>query len=152
MSFEVIENMNPSPAKEVTPVDGLRIYARTAPARKGSTKPGTYYMTVQLGLGLARRLAFHKDQHNVQILLGTGRDAGKMQIALDQTAGQFYARKRKIGQYCVTIKGASMDGLFARAFPPLIIAHVETVKSEASGQVCCTFPVSPEMLRVEGDD
>ena len=84
----------------------------------------------------------------LQLSFGTDRDAGKIALSVDISAGQFEARRLKSGGYRLTINAASAEGLFALDFPAFTVAPVAVV-SRMGKPPMAVFAASPAMLAVE---
>lgn len=145
MSFEEITPH--VEAKHGIPADGIMITARRLMLRN---KSFTQYIKISIGSGLALRLSLKLEQHRVRLLFGTGPDAGKIKLSVDNEAGKFRAKRRKnAGNYIVTLSADTADGLFALDFPAHIIPHVEAIRPENGQPVHCIFKASAAMLAVD---
>lgn len=82
------------------------------------------------------------------MLFGTGEDAGKIMVAVDQALGKFTAKRSKKGHYALTINAASAEGLFALEFPAFTVAEVECFHPQGLPPHC-VFAASAEMLAAD---
>ncbi len=145
MAFDTIAYVGPVKSGITLPSDGVKVYARQLTSRKGSV---VRYINIQIGAGLAKKLAMHRDVHPMNIQLGRDNDAGKIALSLDMR-GWFVARKNKAGAYTVTVNAASAAGKFALQFEAFSRDHVETVKMQ-SGAAFCAFLATAGMLALDG--
>jgi hypothetical protein len=149
MPFEMIENLAPPKVNAVVPPDGLAVKACTM-SRKGGGS--TSYIRLALGARLSKRLGFHQPTHGVQLLFGTGKDAGKVCVSVNNAGAQFtVTRNKRNGYYVLTINRRTADGLFAENFPPFSITHLEVIGPDNGQPKHTVFPASPEMLKVEDE-
>lgn len=88
------------------------------------------------------------DDHRVRVLFGTGSDAGKLQISVDNSGGNFPTKRNKKGNYALTINAASADGLFALEFPVFTVEKCEAVRPENGQPPHFVFKASVPMLAV----
>lgn len=85
------------------------------------------------------------------MLFGTGSDAGKIMISVDNTAGNFAAKRSKSGCYSVTINELSAKDLFALDFPEFCEAKIDAIRPENGKPPQFVFKATKEMLAVEDD-
>lgn len=114
---------------------------RPAPARGSSSS--------RSGGGLARRLSLTQPEHKLRLLFGSGADAGKVMLSVDNELGKFHARRDKQGRYSLTINAASAEGLFALDFPLFAVPRVEALRPDNGKPPHCCFTASAAMLAVE---
>jgi hypothetical protein len=146
MAFDTIAYVGPVKSGVTLPTDGVKVYCRQLTSRKGTV---VRYINIQIGAGVAKKLAMHRDIHEMQVQLGRDNDAGKVALMLD-TTGNFVARKaKKAGSYTLTINELSATGRFALEFDAFTRDNVETVKMQ-SGAFFCAFLATKGMLAVEG--
>ena len=146
MAFDTIAYVGPVKSTVTLPHDGVKVQARHVIRKNGGK---VRYINIQIGAGLAKKLAMHRDIHEMQVQLGRDNDAGKVALMLD-TTGNFVARKaKKAGSYTLTINELSATGRFALEFDAFTRDNVETVKMQ-SGAFFCAFLATKGMLAVEG--
>ncbi len=144
MGWETIENVKPKYTKASVPVEGLRIGTRRA-------MRDTRFIEVKIGMGLARRARFASDRQQVRLMFGTGPDAGKVGVSVDQ-GGAFVAQKAKrFDYYTLTINRAAAEGRFALAFDPFTLDRVEAIRPENGQPPMFTFRASAQMLAAEAE-
>lgn len=107
------------------------------------------YIQLSIGANLAKAIALTQDAHQLRLLFGTGADAGKIMVSVDNTAGRFRAARGKAGHYTATINAATADGLFALEFPAFTVAGVEAVRPVNGKPPHFVFKASADMLSVE---
>jgi hypothetical protein len=145
MGFEIIENCKPASALSTIPPEGVRVSSRTLGRRKGGV---TRYIKIMCGAVLAKRLCLTGDKVRVAIAFGTDKDAGKIRLSVDVTAGQFIASRDKQGRYAISINEASASGLFALQFPPFDVASIP-VEHQTGTPPAAIFKASDAMLTIE---
>lgn len=150
MAFEAIENLS-KPSAGKCPEDGVRIIARKLgrPAKAGGGH--SFYISISIGPKLARAIALHAETHRVRMLFGTGPDAGKIMVSVDNAGGNFGAKRNKAGGYALTINGTSAKGLFACEFPEFSEAKIDAIRPENGQPKHFVFKASKEMLAVDDD-
>lgn len=143
MGWEAIENVKPVYSKSSVPADGVLVKTRRA-------MNDIRFIEVKVGGVLAKRARFHADEHKIRLLFGTGPDAGKIAVSLDQQNGTFLARKgRRNDVYTLTINRAAAEGLFSLEFEPFTVSNVEALRPENGQPPMFTFKASAQMLEVE---
>lgn len=146
MAFDTIAYVGPVKSTVTLPHDGVKVQSRHVIRKNGGK---VRYINIQIGAGLAKKLAMHRDIHEMQVQLGRDNDAGKVALMLDAT-GNFVARRaKKAGSYTLTINELSATGRFALEFDAFTRDNVETVKMQ-SGAYFCAFLATKGMLAVEG--
>ena len=145
MAFDTIAYVGPVKSGVTLPTDGVKVYCRQLTSRKGAV---VRYINIQIGAGVAKKLAMHRDTHPMNIQIGRDNDAGKIALSLDMQGG-FVARKNKAGAYTVTINAASAAGKFALQFDAFSRDNVEVLKMQ-SGAFFCAFLATASMLQVGG--
>lgn len=150
MPFELIDNLK-KPAAAKCPEDGVRVMARKL-GRPGKAGGGiARYIAITIGARLARSISLHAADHRVRMLFGTGSDAGKIMVSVDNTAGNFAAKRSKSGAYTVTINELPAKDLFALEFPEFCEAKIDAIRPENGKPPQFVFKASKEMLEVEDD-
>ena len=144
MAFDTIAYVGPAKSTVTLPDNGVKVYSRHITRKTGEK---VRFINIQIGTGLAKKLAMHRDTHGMQVQLGRDNDAGKIALMLDM-AGGFIARKSKSGTYTLTINALSAQGRFALAFDAFARDNVEVLKM-ASGAHFCAFLATAGMLAVE---
>lgn len=147
MAFEEIERVGPVTGLNAVPPDGLRVSARRLGGRGGGGE--VRYIKLDLGAQLARRLSLTQERHNLKLAFGTGEDAGKIMLSVDNADGRFVAARNKHGSYAATINAASADGLFSLSFPTFAVLDVSVSPSANGNPPRCVFKASTQMLDVE---
>lgn len=146
MAFDTIAYVGPVKSTVTLPHDGVKVQARHVIRKNGGK---VRYINIQIGPGLAKKLAMHRDTHGMQVQLGRDNDAGKVALQLD-TTGNFVARRaKKAGSYTLTINGLSATGRFALQFDAFTRDNVEVLKMQ-SGAYFCAFLATAGMLAVKG--
>lgn len=147
MAFENIDCIKPTVAANPIPTDGVRVSSRKLRLKKQNRD--ARFIKIVIGASLARSLSLHQEDHNVRLLFGTGNDAGKIQISVDNTTGKFYAKRAKNGNYSLTINEATADGLFALEFEPFDRRNLEAIRPVNGQPRHVVFAASEAMLAVE---
>ena len=146
MAFENIDCINPSkPSAAATPRCGLLVTPRRLGLRDGGQ---TRYLRFAIGADLAKKISLTQAEHKLRVLFGTGSDAGKVQVSVDNSTGKFTAKRDKRGSYAFTMNAATAEGLFALEFPPLRIDRCEAVRPVNGQPPHFVFTASAEMLDV----
>ncbi|RDV06406.1 hypothetical protein DXH95_02985 [Sphingorhabdus pulchriflava] len=109
------------------------------------------YIRLQIGRDLARKISLSQAAHRVRLLFGTGSDAGKLQLSVDNEAGNFAVKRNKSGGYSLTINSQTADGLFSLQFPAFAVERCEAIRPENGKPPHFVFNASDEMLRVDDD-
>lgn len=143
MPFEDIELVGTAPAASVPP-RGVRVSSRAAAARGVPTR----YIAIELGADLGKKLVLLGDETRLRLQFGTGRDAGRIAVSADVSAGLFRAKKQKSGHWKTTVNARSAEGLFTLNFPGFTVAEAEIVSLPGKCPVA-VFACSAEMLAVE---
>ena len=149
MAFEIIDNLKPAAgAAPLIPASGVKVGSRkiSRPARAGGG--GLSYIRIDIGAELAKGISLTAEQHRVRLLFGTGSDAGKLQVSVDDTAGNYQVKRSKSGSYFLTINAASAEGLFALEFPVFTVLRCEPVRPENGQPKHFVFTASAPMLAV----
>jgi hypothetical protein len=121
-------------------------------ARWGARGGGvSRYLALAIGPELARKLSLHAPEHRVRLLFGSGPDAGKIMISVDNAGGRFAAKRTKPGGYWVTINEQTAEGLFALEFPPHSVRAVEAVRPVNGQPPHAVFKASAAMLAVDDE-
>lgn len=141
MTWENIEAVG-KVAADGTPPMGVRVNTR-------SLVGGQRWIAIVVGKDLAKASAFHMEKQKVRVLFGTGVDAGKIAVAVDQS-GDFVATRRRSGEYLISINGKSAKGRFCLNFPAFRVETCEAIKPQNGQPPKFIFRVSREMLDAEG--
>ncbi|MBV8973180.1 MAG: hypothetical protein JO290_12915 [Sphingomonadaceae bacterium] len=91
MAWEEIERTTAVPKPKV-PGHGVAVSTRKAPKGVG---PG--YIAIKVGDDLARSAKFGPSPQRVRLMFGTGTDAGKIAVSVDDATGRFVAKRNKRG-------------------------------------------------------
>lgn len=114
MAWAKLENPKPSASSLAPGV--VKVRARELKVRGGGT---TRYVSIAVGSKLADQARFIAKEHRCHILLGSGADAGKAALQMDDQAGKFIAKRKAAGHYELTIKaGAAQTASISLEFPP----------------------------------
>ena len=146
MPFERIENCSNAASKSRVPAEGVAVSCRKVARRKGGGL--TRYIKVQVGAELARKLVWRGEDVRLSVAFGTDRDAGKVRLSVDVSAGDFSAKRDKKGNYALTINENTADGLFSLDFPAFEIAELQPVSVQGQPPALI-FKGSDAMLKVE---
>lgn len=149
MGFEVIENCKKVYTKAAPPENGVRVTARSL--NRGGRFGGvvTRFIKITIGAKIARAISLTQPKHSLSLAFGTDVDAGKIQVSVDNSNGDFAASRDKSGNYGLTINSDTADGLFALEFPEFIIDHIEAIRPENGKPPFFVFKASAPMLAVE---
>jgi hypothetical protein len=145
MPFETIDNLKAVSAQIGVFPDGVRVQARKMKGNKGSHYS---YIKVTVGPRLAAKLVWRDESQRIDLAFGTGKDAGKIRASVNQSSGQFVAKRDKSGRYVFTINAATAEGLFALDFPTFDIEQIEPV-CEMNVPPALVFKASDAMLAVD---
>ena len=149
MAFEEIERLAAAVAINALPSTGLRISTRRAPSGRGKEgQNDRRFIVVQIGAVLARRLKLIGEKSALRIMFGTGEDAGKIGLTVDQTAGRFKAHCNKAGAWLTNINAKTAAGLFALEFPAFCVIEPPVLAPDGQPPIV-TFDASPEMLAAD---
>ena len=144
MAFEEVEFIGPAPIDAV-PNGGIRVKPRTFKSKHGVK----HWIEITIGEHLSRKICLSKPKHGMRVLFGTGEDAGKIAVAVDDEKGRFSAKKAKSsGRYVLSIGAASAEGLFALEFPVFAVLDPLVFCKDGSPP-SFTFAASAEMLAIE---
>lgn len=88
-------------------------------------------------------------EHRLRLLFGTGPDAGKVMVSVDNETGKFLAKRDKQGRYALAINAATAEGLFALEFPTFAVPSIEAIRCDNGKPPHFVFRASKEMLEVE---
>lgn len=152
MPFEDIEYAGtPAASKTIVPECGVAVSNRIAPHKAKGKDPAAprRFITVGIGGKLARGIGLTQDEHKLRLSFGTGADAGKVRVSVDNLHGKFKTKRNKQGNYLLTINAATADGLFSTDFPTFTVTACEAVAPEAGGQRYFVFVASAAMLDVK---
>lgn len=144
MAWEEIECVKPVNGLDAVPPGGVRINPRRFKGRKGEVR---HWIEISLGEKLARKLAMVMPEQRMRLLFGTGAEAGKLGLVVDQEKGKFRAKRRKNGTYALPIAPSSAEGLFAMEFPAFSVIEPEIQRPPHLPPVC-VIELSAEMLSV----
>lgn len=144
MGFERIENCNAAPSKSRVPAAGVCVQSRACAGRKPGSRL-TRYIKIVLGKELANKLVLRGDDVRLAVAFGTERDAGKIMLSVDATAGDFTAKRDKKGNYGLTLNAATADGLFNLEFPTFALDELEPVYRQGTPPAL-VFACSAEMM------
>ena len=147
MPFDTIECVNPTAIKAVVPADGIHVSARTLTIK--STGRITRFIKATIGADLARKIGLTKDRHSFALGFGSGVDAGKIRVAVDDGKGQFATKRQVSGQYGFTINKDTADGLFATDFTSFARPGLEALRPADGAPPHFVFRASDEMLAVD---
>lgn len=146
MAFEDITPIGkPATSKRTVPPKGVAIMARRLGLRHGGI---ARYIAVTVGPELARGISLTQPEHRVRLLIGSGGDAGKVQVSVDNAGGKFRAKRAKSGCYQITINAATADGRFALEFPAFT-ETCEAIRPQNGQPPHFVFHPSAAMLAVE---
>lgn len=147
MAFEEIACVSPAKAGgKKSPPNGVAVTARKLGTRSGKQ---IHYIRIEIGAVLARGIALTQDNHRLRLLFGTGSDAGKVQVSVDNAAGKFAAKRTRSGSYVITINAATADGRFALTFDPFTDGPCEPIRPQNGQPPHFVFKASAGMLAVE---
>lgn len=114
MSWEPIDNIAPAKAASIPP-KGVAVAVRTLGLKSGGK---VRYIRMVVGPLLAKSLCLITPEIGMRLALGGGEHAGQVALSVDNTHGNFRAKRAKDGSYVLTINAASADGLFSLTFAP----------------------------------
>lgn len=109
MGWERLDNPKPNASSIGRNV--VRVAARSA-------MKGSRFITVKIGAHAAALGSFSRPEHKCHIMMGKGEEKGQLAIALDDSGGQFTAKRKKCGRYEITVTARAADGRFNMEFPP----------------------------------
>lgn len=144
MAFETIERVGPAvSAKGGVPADGVRVNVRKAAARGVPVS----YIAVQIGPELAKAMCLNPEEIALDLALGNGKDAGHVGLSVNTADGGFIAKRKKSGDYLLTINAASAEGLFSLDFAVFSVPGV-SVREAMGKPPMAVFKASDAMLAV----
>ena len=114
MAWAKIDNPKPNYSVASVPPMSVKVKAREAPKR------GNRYIQIAVGYALCDKARLLQKEHRVHILVGSGADAGKVAITLDDATGKFKAKRRADGRYEVVVSNLAAAGKFSTTFPPFM--------------------------------
>lgn len=100
---------------------------------------------------LARGISLVQPVAKLRLLFGTGLDAGKVCVSVDQTDGKFVAKRVASGGYFLTINAATAEGLFALEFPAFREEKLEAMRPQNGQPPHFVFHPSAAMLAADED-
>ncbi len=128
MAYEIL----PNPSKNKKPnhdfSSGVRIQGRQMKSRINGNV--SKYIQITLGKQLASSLIMTMPHHNLILQFGTGEDAGKLAITLDNQQGQYPSKRSKNGQYSVSIPAAVAQGRMLLEFNTIYQSEVTMLRAE----------------------
>lgn len=147
MPFEAIVNIAPPKTSKIAvPADGVLVRGRKIEFKRG--KRPAHWIEILIGPQLAQKLCIDKlELCRLQIMFGTGVDAGKIAITLDAKHG-FEATRTKTGNHRVTVNQHSCAGLFALSFDTFTVPAVRVEHAHAKPPLA-VFKASEAMLKAE---
>lgn len=148
MAFDNIEIVRPAKPSGA-PDDGVKVTACKCAGRQGGGL--TRYIRLTIGAQLARRISLTQAEHGLRLLFGSGPDAGKLQVSVDNEGGRFRAKRDKARRYVVTINAATARGRFALDFPAFTRSPVEALRPQNGQPPHFVFKASAEMLKADDD-
>lgn len=153
MAFETIENVGKKTKGSgiPVPVNGVRVAARRM-GRPASRGGGTSsFIRLDVGPGLVKKLCWLGNAARVRLLFGTGTDAGKIGMEVDNSAGDFVARRSPKGDnWFLSIGSSAADGLFSLSFDTFVIDDVSVVELMHKPPRAL-FDASADMLAIKED-
>lgn len=151
MAFEDIEVVRPKAAsKAQAPAGGIAVTACKVARRNGGGL--NRYIRLTIGGGLARKISLTAPEHRLRLLFGTGEDAGKVRVTVDNEGGKFLAKRSKQGNYALTINSGTAKGLFALDFPAFVEDGIEALRPANGQPPHFVFKASAAMLAADDDD
>lgn len=150
MAFEDIDCIRPaSGGKTRVPAKGVAVSVRrlgVAPRAGGGHRS---YIRLCIGADLARGISLTQPEHRLRLLFGTGEDAGKVRVSVDNATGKFLAKRSKRGDYALTINADTAAGLFSLTFPAFTDDRCEALRPTNGQPPHFVFKASAEMLAVD---
>ncbi len=146
MAWETIEKIKPQYSKMACPPDGVAVSTRALAARSGGLNR---YIVIKVGKTLARAARFTQKPQRVRLMFGSGADAGKIAVVIDQQTGTFIAKEQGAGDWLITVSARDAAGLFSLNFPRFEIRAVEAIRPENGQPPMFAFKASPEMLAAD---
>lgn len=124
MAWTTIDNTRPTSYKPKESPSGIRVSAVGAGNKR--------YIRVALGSQVAMKMSMRNEAHKVNIQLGDGSDRGKIAVSLDDTNGQFVAKKRmkKDGTavFNITLGARAIRELFSLQFTAFSDNNPEVIR------------------------
>lgn len=148
MPFETIERVGPAPAAPAVPANGLQVSCRAMKSRSRTDAEPTRWITIRIGADLARAAGYHQASQPVDLAIGTGNDAGKIAVLLNQR-GTFTAKGKPGKNYAITINAASAEGLFALEFESFTRAPIEVIRPENGSAKFFTFMGTDQLFAAD---
>jgi hypothetical protein len=148
MAWETIERAKPAYVPQsACPCDGVAVSVRRMGG--GSRRTPVRYIVIKVGKALARSARFTQKPQNVRLMFGSGTDAGKVAVVIDQNAGKFVAKEQKNGDWMITMSARDAAGRFSLDFPAFDVKGIEAIRPENGQPPMFTFRASKEMLAVD---
>lgn len=137
MAFAKIDNPKASSASDLGPN-----HVRVVVAKAKGNLP---YIRIRIGREVARLCSLTQPEHKVHAHIGSGSDAGKVAISLDDTGGVFKAKRQRAGDYTMTIGGnAAHAAGISTEFEPFRTAGL--ARQIENGPRMCVFEAPPAFL------
>jgi hypothetical protein len=142
MAFVKLDNPKPSAAGSLGP-DHVKLSAREGPHK-------TRFITIHIGKEVARKASFTQPQHKAHLHKGSGHDAGKMAVELDDSSGTFTAKQQKNGTYKISMGSVAAEaaGLLT-TFPPFTRGGLAR-QMESGKARFIVFDLTPEIQGFRG--
>lgn len=128
---------NPKPGASSLAKDAVKVVARAA-------MKNSRFIIMKIGETAAQRGSFRAEKHKCHVMIGSGEDAGKLAIVLDDSAGKFEAKRKKDGRYELTIRASAAEGKFNLTFPPF--ERTAVAFGVGNGPAAITFPAGDGFL------
>lgn len=141
MSWATVSNIAPPKASAV-PTAGVSVSARKLGTRSGKS---VSYIRIVIGSDLAKKLCLVLPETGMALKIGSGQHSGLVALTVDNSKGNFQAKKDKAGNYVLTINEGSAAGMFSLSFPTFT-ADAAILPPERNIPPVATFKATAEML------
>ncbi len=142
MSFVVLVNVRSGPADEPDWEAGAKISARKLGRKaKGGGVNEVRYIQITLGRKLASGMSLMQETHRLTLQFGTGNDAGKLALSVDNSSGEFPVKRDAQRRYRLSLNAATVADWLKLEFPVLFLPKVELVKLDQAKPVFAVLDV-----------
>jgi hypothetical protein len=144
MAWNLLENKKPLTGGKVDISAGARVRWRKLKRKHGEGYSEYAYIVV--GAKAATALALKSEKHGLSVMFGTGEEAGKLAITVDNEKGGFIAKRTNGGDYSFTMSSETVAGKMKAAFDTIELEKIEIVKIDPSKPYFGIIDISAAVL------
>lgn len=128
MAWNLLENKKPLTGGKVDISAGARIRWRKLKRKHGEGYSEYAYVTI--GSKAALALALKSEKHGLAVMFGSGEEAGKLAITVDNEKGKFVIKRTNGGDYTFTLSSDTVAGKLKPWFDTIELEKIEIVKTD----------------------